>query len=565
MSLHDIALPVLLPALLLLIAPPLGALCAGVLSGGVPRPLRVFAPLERFALRAAGASVRASMDWKRYALALLTFNLIGILALATLFLFQDRLPFNPQHVAAMRFDTALNTAVSFVTNTNWQSYSGEVSLSYLSQSLGCVTQNFLSAATGIAVVAALARGFAGRTTRDLGDFRHDVVRATVYILLPISIVFAFLLVGRGVVQNWNAYASVTTLEGAAQLLPMGPAAGQIAIKMVGTNGGGFFGCNGAHPFENPDAISNFFSILAMLLIPAALPFAFGRLVGDRRQGVAIFAAMAALFVVLAGAMLWAEHSNPGVAHAGAGVLMEGKETRFGVTGTLVFASSTTVTSCGAVNGEMSSLSPLAGGVALLNMLLGEVVFGGVGTGLCGMAVFAVITVFIAGLMVGRTPEYLGKKIEAFDVRMAMIVVVAPCVMLLLASALACVAAAGNANNLHTGPHGLTEILYAFGSMANNNGSAFGGVASDSAFYNYIGSLAMLAGRFGTIVPILALAGSLGAKRVTPASSGTFPTHGALFVGLLCSVVLIVGALTFFPALTLGPILEHLVTASGRVL
>lgn len=563
MQIHDIALPAVVLALLVLLAPPLGGYMARVFAGDIPKPFRPLFGLERFLLRIAGIDGERTMNRKQYAGAMLVFNLLGILFMGTLLLFQDKLPLNPQGMGALRLDTAVNTAVSFVTNTNWQSYSGDAALSYLAQSLGCLVQNFLSAATGIAVVVALSRGFAGRTTASLGNFWTDLVRAVVYVLLPLAALSAVFLISQGVVQNFSAYVTATTVEGAQQILPMGPAAGQVAIKMIGTNGGGFFGANGSHPFENPNALTNLWSILAMLLIPAALPFTFGAMLKDRRQGFSIFAAMLALFLVLAGTMLWAEHS--GASHAVASSLMEGKETRFGVTGSALFATSTSVTSCGAINAEMSSLSPLGGGVALVNMMLGEVVFGGVGSGLYGMVVFAIITVFIAGLMVGRTPEYLGKKIEAFDIRMAMIIVIAPCVALLVFSAIACCDTAWAAGNLHSGPHWLTEILYAFTSMANNNGSAFAGVSYDNTFCNYLGAAAMLIGRFVPMVAVLALAGNLAAKRRTPASSGTFPTHGLLFVALLVSVVLIVGALTFFPALTLGPILDHLLMASGRSL
>jgi K+-transporting ATPase ATPase A chain len=563
MQIHDIALPGVVLALLLLLAPPLGGLIARIFAGEIPKPLRPLVGLERFVLRVAGIDGERRMNWKQYAGALLAFNLLGILFMSTLLLTQHLLPMNPQGMGAMRLDTVVNTAVSFVTNTNWQSYSGDAALSYLSQSLGCVVQNFLSAATGISVVAALARGFAGRTTSDLGNFWKDLTRAVVYVLLPLSVVSAVFLVSQGVVQNFAPYVTATTVEGAQQILPMGPAAGQVAIKMIGTNGGGFFGANGSHPFENPNALTNLWSIVAMLLIPASLPFTFGALLKDRRQGFSIFAAMLALFLLLAGTMLWAEHS--GASHAVANSLMEGKETRFGVTASSLFATSTSVTSCGAVNAEMSSLSPLGGGVAIVNIMLGEVVFGGVGSGLYGMVVFAIITVFIAGLMVGRTPEYLGKKIEAFDIRMAMIIVIAPCVALLTLAAIACHNTSWAAGGLHSGPHGLTEILYAFTSMANNNGSAFAGVAYDNAFCNYLGTAAMLIGRFVPMVAVLALAGNLAAKRVTPPSSGTFPTHGFLFVALLVSIVLIVGALTFFPALTLGPVLEHLLMNAGRAL
>jgi K+-transporting ATPase ATPase A chain len=477
-------------------------------------------------------------------------------------LVQGTLPLNPQKLSNVPFALALNTAVSFVTNTNWQAYSGEAVMSYLTQMLGLTVQNFLSAATGIAVLLVLTRGLARRSAATVGNFWADVVRSTLYILLPLSFLLAVVLVSQGVVQTFAAYPQAVSLEGKAHEIPLGPAASQIAIKQLGTNGGGFFGVNSAHPFENPTLLSNFLQMLALLLIPAALTNTYGRLVGSQRQGWVIFAAMMLLFVAGLGGALWAEQ-QPNPALAGLPNL-EGKETRFGIMNSVIWATATTAASNGAVNAMHDSFSPLGGLVAMFNLMLGEVVFGGVGAGLYGMLMCVVLTVFLAGLMVGRTPEYLGKRIEAREVTLAMIAVLAPCGVVLFLSALACLTPAALTSLNNAGPHGLSEILYAFASMANNNGSAFAGLNANTPFYNLLGALAMFVGRFVVILPVLAIAGSLATKKFSPPSPGTFPTDGGLFVLLLCGVVLIVAGLTFFPALTLGPLVEQLLMQQGRV-
>ena len=517
--------------------------------------------LERLIYRLARVDPAEEMTWKRYAVTLLAFNFLGLFTLLGLQTGQAWLPLNPAGQANVEFGLALNTAISFVTNTNWQAYSGESTMSYLTQMLGLSVQNFFSAATGIVVLLALVRGLTRARFPTIGNFWADLVRSTVYILLPLSLVLALLLVSQGVVQTFSGYPTVTTLEGASQVVPLGPAASQIAIKQLGTNGGGFFGANSAHPFENPTPLSNFLELLAIILIPAAIVYTYGVLVGNRRQGYSIYAAMMA--VVLAGlaVALWAEYqSNP--AQGGLN-LLEGKEQRFGVMNSVLWADLTTVTSNGSANSMHDSLSPLAGGVALFNLLLGECVFGGIGTGLYTMLLFVIVTVFLAGLMVGRTPEYLGKKIEAFEVRMAMIAVIAPSACVLIFSAIGCGTDLGRSAMANAGPHGLSEVLYAFASMSNNNGSAFGGLTATNPIYLWLGSLAMIIGRFAVILPVLAIAGSLSAKKTTPPSPGTFPTDGPLFTVLLIAVVLIVGVLTFFPVLSLGPIVEHFLVQSGR--
>jgi potassium-transporting ATPase potassium-binding subunit len=547
--------------LLIIFTPLLGGFMARVFSGERTFLTRLLSPVERWVYRLAGCDPKAEMRWTTYAVALLLFNLLGFLAVFALQYCQVWLPLNPQKFPNVPPALAFNTAVSFVTNTNWQAYSGEATLSYLVQMLGLAVQNFLSAATGIAVLLALTRGLARRSAATLGNFWADLVRSTLYVLLPLSLIFALVLVSQGVVQTFSPYANAISVEGGAHQIPLGPAAAQIAIKQLGTNGGGFFGLNSAHPFENPTPLTNFLEMLAILLIPAALTYAYGIMVGSRRQGWAIFAAMMILFLGgLAGA-LFAEYSNntvlPNTAH------VEGKETRFGVANSVLWATATTAASNGSVNAMHDSLSPLAGLVALFNLMLGEVVFGGVGAGLYGMLMMVILTVFMAGLMVGRTPEYLGKKIERREVVMAMLAVLAPCAVVLIGSALASVMPAGLSSLNNQGPHGLSEILYAFASMANNNGSAFAGLNANTNFYNLLGALAMLIGRFVVIIPALAIAGSMVSKRSSPPSTGTFPTDGGLFVVMLIAVIVIVGALTFFPALTLGPIIEHLLVKQGR--
>jgi K+-transporting ATPase ATPase A chain len=546
-------------ASLLAVTPLLGRWLAAVLQGEPPAGLRWLAPVERALYRLGGVRPDADMTWRGYAVSIVVFNLLGGAALLALQLLQAHLPLNPQGFGPVPLGVAVNTAVSFLTNTNWQAYSGEASLSYLTQMAGLGVQNFLSAATGLAVLAALARGFQRKSAAGLGNFWADLVRATLYVLLPLSFVLAVVLVSQGVVQSFAPYVTATTLAGPEQVIPLGPAASQIAIKQLGTNGGGFFGLNSAHPLENPTPFSNFLETLAILALPAACAYAYGLLVGARRHAWVVYGVMLAFLVAALGLSLWSEYSAPG-----SGTLaLEGKEVRFGVTPSVLWASATTAASNGSVNAMHSSLSPLAGGLALLNMLLGEIIFGGIGSGLYGMVMMILLAVFLAGLMVGRTPEYLGKKIEAFEVRMAALAVLLPCAAVLLGCAVSFATAAGRAAVGSAGPHALTEILYAWGSMANNNGSAFGSLTATSDLYTWGGALVMLLGRFGVIVPVLAVAGRLAAKKAVPPSTGTFPTDGPLFAGLLGGVILIVAALTYFPALTLGPVLEHLLLTAGR--
>ena len=543
------------------LTPLLGAWMAKVFNGERQILTPALGWLEAGIYKIARVDPKEEMTWKVYTWALLTFNFFGLLALLGLQLGQAWLPLNPQHQANLDLGLAINTAISFITNTNWQAYSGENTMSYLTQMLGLSVQNFFSAATGIVVVLALIRGLTRASVSSIGNFWQDLVRSTVYILLPLSLVFALVLVSQGVVQTFSDYATVKTLEGADQIVPLGPAASQIAIKQLGTNGGGFFGQNSAHPFENPTPISNFLEMLAILLIPAAIVYSYGVLVGNRRQGWTIYLAMMAVFLAGLTVALWAEF-HPSAALGGLN-LMEGKEQRFGAMNSVLWADVTTLTSNGSANSMHDSLSPLAGGIALFNLLLGECVFGGIGTGLYTMLLFVIITVFLAGLMVGRTPEYLGKKIEAFEVKMSMLAIIAPSACVLIFSAAACGTDVGRSAMGNAGPHGLSEALYAFASMSNNNGSAFGGLTATNPLYLWLGSVAMLIGRFAVIIPVLAVAGSFAEKKITPVSAGTFPTDGLLFVILLIAVVLIVGVLTFFPALSLGPIVEHLLAQAGR--
>jgi len=544
-------------ALLVLLSPPLGRYIAHVLENG----LRCGRSMESVLYRAIGVDARVDMTWVQYVVAVVAFNAVGFFLLLAILLFQGFLPLNPQGLSGMKFPLAWNTAISFVTNTNWQAYSGEAALSYLSQMVGLTVQNFLSAATGIAVLAALIRGFVRRAPNGLGNFWADLVRSTLYILLPLSLVLAVVLVSQGVVQSFAPYPAATTLEGSEQVLPLGPAASQIAIKQIGTNGGGYFGVNSAHPFENPTPLSNFLQLLAILLIPAALCFTFGTMANDLRQGWTIFFVMLALFVAGLGLSLWAELSpNP---ITGVPINMEGKEQRLGVVNSVLWSTATTAASNGSVNAMHDSLSPVAGLVAMLNIMLGEIVFGGVGAGLYGMFMHVLLTVFIAGLMVGRSPEYLGKRIEAREVRLVVLAVLAPSALILIGSAIACTTEAGLSSLANSGPHGLSEILYAFASAAGNNGSAFAGLTADTPFYNYALGLCMVIGRFVVIIPALAIAGGMVSKKIAPPSPGTFPTTGPVFSILLVAVILIVGALTFLPALTLGPIVEHLLMLQGR--
>jgi K+-transporting ATPase ATPase A chain len=522
-----------------------------------------FSWLEKLVYRIGSIDSKEEMAWKKYTASLLLFNLMGFIVIFLLMLFQGRLPLNPQHLEGTSWHLALNTAVSFMTNTNWQSYSGESTLSYMVQMTGLTVQNFLSAATGIAVFVAIMRGLTRKTTRDLGNFWVDLTRSVVYILLPLSIILSVLLAGQGVVQSFSPYVKATTLEGAEQIIPLGPAASQIAIKQIGTNGGGFFGVNSAHPFENPTPFSNFLQVLAILLIPAALTFTYGRLAGSNRKGWTLFIVMLTLFALGLFASLYAEYRvNPALNIAGS---MEGKETRFGIANSVLWSVATTAASNGSVNAMHDSLSPISGMVAMFNIMLGEVIFGGVGAGMYGMIIFIILTVFISGLMVGRTPEYLGKKVEAREVKMAIIAVLAPSLVILLFSAWACISQAGLKGLNATGAHGLSEILYAFSSAGGNNGSAFAGLGTNTPFYNLTLAFGMLIGRFGIIIPVMAIAGSMAEKKITPPSTGTFKTDTWIFGIILISVILIVGGLTFFPALALGPLVEHFLMISGNIL
>jgi len=559
MTSADILYLALFGAVVVPATPLLGRWLAAVLRGEPPAWLRWLAPIERAIYRAAGVNPAVETGWRAYAGALLLFHAVGFAVLLGLQVLQHHLPLNPAGLGAVPLGVAVNTAVSFVTNTNWQAYSGEATMSYLTQMGGLGVQNFLSAATGLAVLAALARGLARRSATTIGNFWADLVRSTLYVLVPLSLVVAVVLVAQGVVMSFSPYATATTLEGAEQVIPLGPAASQVAIKQLGTNGGGFFGVNSAHPLENPTPLSNLLQTLAILLLPAACVDAFGRLVNARRHAWVVFGVMMTFFVAALGFSLWSDVASPGSAT----LALEGKEVRFGVTPSVLWANATTAASNGSVNAMHASLSPLAGGLALLNMLLGEIIFGGVGSGMYGMVAMILLAVFLAGLMVGRTPEYLGKKIEAFEVRMAAIAVLLPCAAVLLGCAASFATEAGRAAVGNAGPHALSEILYAWGSMANNNGSAFGSLTATGDLYTWGGALAMLIGRFGVIVPVLAIAGSLAAKKTTPPSSGTFPTDGGVFAILLGGVIVIVAALTYFPALTLGPVLEHLLLTAGR--
>jgi K+-transporting ATPase ATPase A chain len=496
---------------------------------------------------------------------MLAFSIAGFVSLYALQRFQALLPLNPQGMGGVTPDLAFNTSISFITNTNWQSYAGESTFGYLVQMLGLTVHNFVSAATGIALALALIRGFARRSARTVGNFWVDLTRCTLYVLLPMSIVMALFLVWQGVPQNLGAYIGAHTLEGAKQLIAQGPVASQEAIKMLGTNGGGFFNANSAHPFENPNGLTDFAELWSILLLSAALTYTFGCMVKDARQGWAIFAVMSVLFLAGLGVTYWAEgQGNAAVAaaHVAQAGNMEGKEVRFGVANSSLWATATTDASNGSVNAMHDSFTPLGGLIPIINIELGEIVFGGVGSGLYGMLLFAIAAMFVAGLMVGRTPEYLGKKIEAREVKMAMLAILILPLSILGFSALAAVSKAGLAGPLNTGPHGFSEILYAFTSATGNNGSAFAGLTANTVFYNTTLGFAMLIGRFLFIVPMMAVAGSLAGKKIVPTSAGTFPTYGGLFVGLLTGVILIVGGLTFFPALSLGPIVEHLAMQAG---
>lgn len=548
-----------------LLAKPLGGYMYRVFSGERIFLSSILAPLERGLYRISGTSEREEQHWTSYAAALLFFNLAGFLVLYVLQRLQGGLPYNPAGMTAVEPGLAFNTAASFMTNTNWQNYGGESTMSYLVQMAGLTVQNFLSAATGIAIAVALIRGFARASGKSIGNFWVDMTRCTLYLLLPFCIVLTLVYVYLGMPQTLAAYVNATTLEGAQQTIAVGPVASQIAIKMLGTNGGGFFNANAAHPFENPDAISNLIQMVTIFALGAALTNVFGRMVGNQRQGWAILSAMCVLFIAGVAVCYWAEAAgNPLVHVLGVdGGNMEGKESRFGIALSALFAVITTAASCGAVNAMHDSFTALGGMIPIINMQLGEVIVGGVGAGFYGILMFIVIAVFVAGLMVGRTPEYLGKKIEAKEVKMAMLAVLCLPLAMLIFTAIAVVLPTGVASIANAGPHGFSEVLYAYTSAAANNGSAFGGLSGNTPWYNVTLGIGMLMGRFLVIIPALAIAGSLVAKKTVPASAGTFPTDGPLFVGLLAGVILIVGGLTFFPALAVGPIVEHLAMIHGQ--
>jgi K+-transporting ATPase ATPase A chain len=560
MKSQDIIQLILFFALLIGLTPVLGNYMSKVFTGDKHFMLHVFGWLEKVIYKFIGVKSDEETDWKSYTCSLLLFNLVGFVFVFFIQLFQKYLPLNPENLPNVSWHSAINTSVSFMTNTNWQGYAGETTLSYFVQMIGLTVQNFVSAATGIAVLLALIRGISRNTTDKLGNFWSDLTRSILYVLLPLSILLSFVLISQGVVQNFKSYETVQTLQGAQQVIPMGPAASQIAIKQLGTNGGGFFNSNSSHPFENPTPFSNLIEMLAILLVPAALTFTYGKMIGSTRQGWTVFITMFILLVTGLGISLYAEYSaNPVFGHL---PLMEGKETRFGITNSILWATSTSAASNGSVNAMLDSLSPISGMLAMVNIMLGEVIFGGVGAGIYGMVIFIILTVFIAGLMVGRTPEYLGKKIQTFEVQMAMIAVLLPNFVIIVFTAWASVCNSGLSSLSNSGPHGLSQILYAFSSAAGNNGSAFAGLNSNTLFYNLTLALGMLIGRFGVIIPVLAIAGNMSGKKITPLSTGTFRTDNWLFVGLLISVILIVGGLTHFPALSLGPVLEHLLLNSG---
>jgi len=550
--------------IVILLVKPLGGYIYRVFSGERTLLSPVLRPIERGLYRLAGTGERDEQHWTTYAVGMLLFNLAGFVALYLIQRLQGSLPFNPADMGAVPPELAFNTAASFMTNTNWQNYGGESTMSYLTQMAGLTVQNFVSAATGIAIAMALIRGFARASGRSIGNFWVDLTRGTLYVLLPISIVMTIVLVALGMPQTLGAYVNATTLEGAQQTIAVGPVASQVAIKMLGTNGGGFFNANAAHPFENPDAISNLIQMVAIFAIGAAMTNVFGRMVGNQRQGWAILATMGVLFIAGVVVAYWAEAAGNPLVHALGvdGANMEGKETRFGIPLSALFAVITTAASCGAVNAMHGSFTALGGMIPLINMELGEVIVGGVGAGFYGILIFIVIAIFVAGLMVGRTPEYLGKKIEAKEVKMAVLAILCLPLAMLGFTAIAVLLETGVASVGTPGPHGFSEILYAYTSGAANNGSAFGGLTGNTPWYNITIGLAMLMGRFLVIIPALAIAGSLVAKKSVPASAGTFPTDGMLFVGLLAGVILIVGGLTFFPALAVGPIVEHLAAGLG---
>jgi K+-transporting ATPase ATPase A chain len=539
---------------IIVLTPILGKYMANVFEGKI----NVFSKIENMIYRVLGLDAHKEMEWIDYTKNLLVFNLIGFVFVMAILMFQGYLPLNPQHFANLSFPLAFNVAVSFVTNTNWQSYGGESTMSYFSQMIALGTQNFLSAATGITVLLALIRGLSRkskeeREAKTLGNFWKDLTRSTLFVLIPLSIVLAFVMVKQGTVQNFTSYVHATTIEGKDQIIPGGPAASQIAIKQLGTNGGGFFNVNSAHPYENPTPLTNWLSLLSIILIPAALCYTYGMLIGAKNQGRAIFAAMMLMLMVGTFIIMKSDLALG---------MMEGKETRLGIINSSMWTSWTTAASNGSVNSMISSQAPLAGGVAMLNIMLGEVIFGGVGCGLYGMILFVILTVFLSGLMVGRTPEYLGKKIESREIKMIILAILAPSACILLGSALGLSTKLGLSSLAHQGPHGLSEVLYAFSSAAGNNGSAFAGLNANTNFYNYLLGITMIIGRFAILIPVMAIAGSMLVKKATPPSFGTLATDNTIFVVLLIGVILIVGALTFLPALSLGPIIEQFLMNKG---
>ncbi len=573
MNMYSLIQIVLFMVVLLGLAKPLGSYMAKVYQGERTFFDRLLRPIERFVYRISGIDPKDEMDWKVYAITMLTFNVLGLFFVYALQRLQNILPLNPQGLGAVPPDSSWNTAISFASNTNWQGYGGEVTMSYLTQMLGLSVQNFVSAAAGMAVLVAFIRGIVRHTTKSIGNFWVDLTRSTLYILLPLSIVLALALVSQGVVQTFSEYKTVNDLQTSAeQNLPLGPAASQIAIKQLGTNGGGFFNVNSSHPFENPTPFSNFLEMLSILLIPAALCYTFGKMVGDTRQGWALLTAMTIIFVALLSVAVWSEQGgNPAFTSMGIdqtqtninpGGNMEGKEVRFGIVNSALWATATTAASNGSVNSMHDSYMPLGGLVPMWMMQLGEIIYGGVGSGLYGMLAFVIIAVFVSGLMVGRTPEYLGKKIEAYEMKMASIMILIPVFVVLMGTAVALMSEAGRATIYNPSTHGFSEVLYAFSSAGNNNGSAFAGLGANTPFYNTILGFAMLIARYWLAIPALAIAGSLASKKKVPAGAGTLPTHTPLFIAWLIGVIVIVGALSFLPALALGPIVEHLMVFGG---
>jgi potassium-transporting ATPase potassium-binding subunit len=553
-------------AIIVALAKPLGGYMTRVFNGERTFLSAILRPVEAALYRAGGIDEKREQHWLTYTVAMLLFHIGGFLILYTLMRLQDVLPFNPADQSAVPADLAFNTAVSFITNTNWQNYGGESTLSYLVQMLGLTHQNFLSAATGIVLAVALIRGFARASMNTIGNFWADITRCSLYIFLPICVLYGLFLVSQGMPQTLGPYVDATSLEGTKQTIAVGPVASQVAIKMLGTNGGGFFNANATHPFENPTALSNYVQMISIFAIGAALTNVFGRMVGNERQGWAILAVMGVLFIAGVAISYGAEaRGNDAFTAMGlTGGNMEGKEVRFGIVASALFAVITTAASCGAVNAMHDSFTALGGMIPLINIQLGEIIVGGVGAGMYGMLLFVIISVFVAGLMVGRTPEYVGKKIEAKEVKMAMLAILILPLMYLGWTAAAVVIPSAVASTANPGPHGFTEVLYAYTSQTGNNGSAFAGLTGNTLWYNVTGAIAMLVGRFWMIIPAMAIAGSLAAKKIVPASAGTFPTTGGLFVGLVVGVILIIGGLTFFPALALGPIVEHLAMTSGTL-